>query len=95
MKKDNRKKINPRGRILVGKVIKKDISKTATVQVEHIHFIKKYERQEKRRSKIRVHNPENINANIGDTVRIQETRPLSKTKHFIIIEIIKNEISKR
>jgi len=95
MKKDNRKKINPRGRILVGKVIKKDISKTATIRVEHIHFIKKYERQEKRRSKIRVHNPENINANIGDTVKIQETRPLSKTKHFIIIEIIKNEISKR
>ena len=95
MKKDNRKKINPRGRILVGTVIKKDVFKTATVKVEHSHFIRKYERLEKRKSKIRVHNPENINANIGDTVRIQETRPLSKTKHFIIIEIIKNEISKR
>tara|TARA_Y100000034_G_C6851085_1_gene386140 strand:+ start:1151 stop:1423 length:273 start_codon:yes stop_codon:yes gene_type:complete len=89
MKKNNKKKINPRGRILIGKIIKKDISKTATVQIEHTHFIKKYERQEKRRSKIRVHNPENINANIGDKVRIQETRPISKTKHFMIIEIIK------
>ena len=89
MKKRKKKKINPRGRILVGKIIKKDIFKTATVQVEHIHFIKKYERYEKRRSKIRVHNPENINANIGDTVRIQETRPISKTKHFMVIEIIK------
>jgi len=83
------KKITPRGRILVGKVIKKDISKTATVQVEHTHFIRKYERQETRRSKIRVHNPENIKAKIGDKVKIQETRPISKTKHFIITEIIK------
>lgn len=83
------KKITPRGRILIGKIVKKDISKTATVQIEHSHLIKKYERYEKRRSKIRVHNPENINAEIGNKVKIQETRPLSKTKHFIITEIIK------
>jgi len=83
------KKINPRGRILVGKIIKKDVSKTATVLVEHSHFIKKYERYEKRLSKIHVHNE--MNAQIGDMVKIQETRPISKTKNFIITEIIKNE----
>ena len=83
------KKITPRGRILIGTVIKKDVSKTATVQVEHTHYIKKYERYEKRRSKIRVHNSEEINAQIGNLVRIQETRPISKTKHFTIINIIK------
>ena len=83
------KKINPRGRILVGKIIKKDVSKTATVLVEHSHFIKKYERYEKRLSKIHVHNE--MNAQIGDMVKIQETRPISKTKNFIIAEIIKNE----
>jgi small subunit ribosomal protein S17 len=83
------KKITPRGRVLFGRVIKKDISKTATVQVNHLHYIKKYERFEKRRSKIRVHNPEEINAQIGDDVKIQETRPISKTKHFTITEIIK------
>tara|TARA_Y100000310_G_C20322507_1_gene641419 strand:+ start:85 stop:351 length:267 start_codon:yes stop_codon:yes gene_type:complete len=83
------KKITPRGRILIGELVKKDISKSATVQVEHSHFIKKYERSEKRKSRIRVHNPEEINAQIGDKVKIQETRPISKTKHFIITEIIK------
>ena len=83
------KKIIPRGRILVGTVIKKDVFKTATVQVEHSHFIRKYERLEKRKSKIHVHNPEVINAQIGDIVKIQETRPISKTKNFIITEIIK------
>mgnify|MGYP001576164342 FL=1 len=84
-------KIIPRGRILIGKVIKKDVSKTATVSVEHTHFIRKYERYEKRLSRIRVHNPEEMNAQIGDMVRIQETRPISKTKNFMIIKIIKNE----
>ena len=89
MKKTN--PIIPRGRILIGKVIKKDVSKTATVSVEHTHFIKKYERYEKRLSKIRVHNPEEMNAQIGDLVRIQETRPISKTKNFMIIQVMKNE----
>ena len=88
-------KISPRGRTLTGKVIKKDLFRTATVEVTHRHFIKKYERYEKRRSKLHVHNPENINAQVGNMVKIQETRPISKTKHFIIMEIIKNEISKR
>ena len=83
------KKITPRGRTLTGKLIKQDISKSATVQIEYSLFIKKYERHEKRRSKIRVHNPEEINAKIGDMVKIKETRPISKTKHFIITEIIK------
>ena len=85
------KRITPRGRVLVGKVIKKDVSKTATVLIEHSHFIRKYERYEKRFSKLHVHNPEDINAQIGNIVKIQETRPISKTKHFIITEIIKNE----
>jgi len=85
------KKITPKGRILIGKIIKKDVFRTATVLVNHLHFIRKYERYEKRISKIHVHNPEGINAQVGDKVKIQETRPISKTKHFIIIQVIKNE----
>jgi len=87
------KKITPKGRVLVGKVIKKDVFGTATVLVEHTHFIRRYERYEKRQSKIHVHNPDGINAQIGDKVKIQETRPISKTKNFMIIQIIKNESS--
>jgi small subunit ribosomal protein S17 len=83
------KKISPRGRILKGTLVKRDTFGSATVKVEHIHFIKKYERYEKRNSKIRVHNPKEIDAKVGDIVRIQECRPISKTKHFIITEIIK------
>jgi len=83
------RKITPRGRTLKGNLVKKDAFRSATVSVEHIHYIPKYERYEKKSSKIRVHNPKEIDAKIGDIVKIQECRPISKTKHFIITEIIK------
>lgn len=78
-----------RGRIMKVIVIKKNISKTATVQFEHFHYISKYERYEKRQSRLKVHNPPCIDANIGDTVIIGETKPISKTKHFVILEVVK------
>ena len=73
----------------VGKVIKKDANRTATIEMERRHYIPKYERYEKRRSRLRVHNPTCIDATIGDSVRAMRTRPLSKTKNFVIIEVIK------
>ena len=60
--------------------------KTAAIEFNRLHFLKKYERYEKRRTKLKVHNPECINAKDGDIVRIMECRPLSKTKNFVIIE---------
>jgi small subunit ribosomal protein S17 len=42
-----------------------------------------------RRTRVKAHNPESIDAKEGDTVRIAETRPLSKTKNFVVIEIVK------
>ena len=51
----------------------------------------KFERYEKRRTRIKVHNPECINAKEGDIVKISECRPLSKTKNFVIIENLGKE----
>lgn len=79
-------KLGLRGRFFVGTVVAKDVHKTATVEWPRKYFIPKYERHETRRTRLRVHNPPCINAEIGDSVRIMETRPLSKTKHFVIIE---------
>lgn len=81
----------PRGRTFTGTIIAKDLHKTATVEWTHRHFIQKYERHIKKRTKIHVHNPECINANIGDIVKIAETRPISKTKNFVIIENLGKE----
>jgi len=43
----------------------------------------------KKRSRVAAHNPVCINAKIGDKVRIAECRPISKTKAFVIIEVMK------
>jgi small subunit ribosomal protein S17 len=58
--------------------------KTAIVEWERRYYVPKYERYERRRTKINVHNPDCMNAKAGDIVRITECRPISKTKHFVI-----------
>lgn len=78
-----------RGRVFEGKVIKAIMMKTVTVEWPRIFYMSKYERFEKRRSKVKAHNPQCINAKVGDTVKIAECRPLSKTKNFVILEVVK------
>ncbi|MBI2670734.1 30S ribosomal protein S17 [Candidatus Woesearchaeota archaeon] len=78
-----------RGRTFNGTIIKKDTHKTAVVEWPRLFYLPKYERYEKRRTRVKVHNPPCINADINDKVTIMECRPISKTKKFVIIE--KNE----
>jgi small subunit ribosomal protein S17 len=82
-------KITVRGRIFIGKVISDKAQKTVTVSWPRIKFVKKYERYETKMSKLKAHNPDCIDAQHGDLVRVMETKPISKTKHFVVIEIIK------
>ena len=89
---DKKKKVNRvsiRGRVLVGKVISTKSAKTAKIEFQRIVKLPKYERFEKRRTRLIVHNPEDINAEVGDVVKVIECRPLSKTKNFIIVEKVK------
>ena len=78
--------LSVRGRQFTGVVVSTRMRKTAVIEFERMHFLRKYERYEKRRTKLKVHNPECINAKEGDLVDIMECRPLSKTKNFIIIQ---------
>jgi small subunit ribosomal protein S17 len=75
-----------RGKILEGRVVSAKASKTVIVERNYLHYLPKYERYERRRSRIAAHNPPCINAKEGDWVRIGECRPLSKTKHWVVIE---------
>lgn len=84
-----REKIKVRGNILEGIVVSTKPKNTAIVQREYLKFVPKYERYERRRTKINAHLPEEIEVKVGDKVRIGETRKLSKTKSFIVIEKIK------
>lgn len=91
MKPKNRKRISVRGRVFTGTVLSNAMQKTAVVEWQRIRPIKKYERYEIRRTKIKAHNPESINAQVGDKVRVGETRKLSKTKSFIIMEVLSKD----
>jgi len=75
-----------RGRTFTGVVVSDKMSKTVTVEWTRRNYIQKYERYEKRRTRVKAHNPDEIDAVEGDLVTVKETRPLSKTKHFIIIK---------
>ena len=75
-----------RGRQFTGVVISAKMHSTATVEWVRTVHIPKYERYEKKRSKIKAHNPRCINAVDGDLVKLMGCRPLSKTKNFVIIE---------
>lgn len=77
------------GKEFVGVVISDKAHKTVTVEWERRRLIPKYERYERRYSRVYAHNPLSLNARHGDTVRIKETRPLSKTKNFVVVEIVK------
>ena len=83
--------VKVRGRTFTGTVVSDKMQKTATIEWPRRKFNKKYERFEVRRTRVKAHNPESINAKTGDFVKIAETRPLSKTKNFVIIEIIKKK----
>ena len=80
--------VKTRGRAYVGRVLSTKMRHTAIIWWERKTFIKKYERYEKSSTKVKAHNPPCINAKEGDMVRIVECRPLSKTKNFIITEIL-------
>ncbi len=82
-------KLSVRGKILEGKVVSVKSAKTAIVERHYFHYLPKYERYERRHSRIAAYNPECIAAKEGDVVRIAECRPLSKTKAFVIIEVVK------
>lgn len=78
-----------RGKSLTGKVVSAKMHRSAVIEWERRVLIPKFERYTKKTSKISVHNPDEINAQEGDFVRVKETRPISKTKNFVITEIIK------
>jgi len=77
-----------RGNIFEGKVVSAKANKTVTVERELIQYIPKYERYKKIRSRVKAHNPISMNAKEGDLVKIGETRRISKTKSFIVMEIL-------
>lgn len=75
------------GRTLVGKVVSDKMQKTIVVMVERTVRHPKYGKILKRKTKLQAHD-ENQVCKIGNIVKIRESRPISKIKSWVLVEVI-------
>lgn len=78
----------------VGTVVSDKMQKTVIVRIMHLSKNPKYGKITKKYNKFKVHD-EKTCAKLGDTVRIIETRPLSKDKRFRIAEVLKKAVAEK
>jgi small subunit ribosomal protein S17 len=84
------KKLKLRGRTFEGEVVKV-LSGRVTIQFERMLKLPKYERYEKRKTKIHARLPDCMSDDValGDRIQVAETRPISKTIHFVVTKVIR------
>lgn len=78
-------------KVYTGRVVSDKMDKTITVMIETHKKHTLYGKRVKYSKKFKAHDEQN-EAKIGDIVRIMETRPLSATKHFRLVEIIEKAV---
>jgi small subunit ribosomal protein S17 len=88
-------KLKMRGRTFQGEVVKK-LPGRVTIQFERMLRLPKYERYEKRKTKIHARLPDCMGdeVNVGDLVEIAETRPISKMIHFVVSKVVRKKEAK-
>ena len=74
-------------RTKVGRVVSNKMDRTVVVSVERLRRHAIYKRVVRLSSKFKAHDEEN-SARVGDTVRIEESRPLSREKRWTVVEIV-------
>jgi small subunit ribosomal protein S17 len=80
-----------RRKVRIGRVVSDKMDKTIVVSVETYKRDTKYGKRVKYTKKFKVHDEEN-QAKVGDTVKIMETRPLSRDKCWRLLEIVEEAI---
>merc|ERR1711863_12854 len=89
-------KVSIRGRILTGVVAKLKMNRTAVIRRDYLHYVKKYNRFEKRHKNMSVHlSPCFRDVKVGDTATVGECRPLSKTVKFNTLKITRASGNKK
>ncbi len=83
-------KLKIRGRVFEGKVEKK-FPRRVVIEFERMIYVRKYERYAKEKTRIHARLPDCMKeeVNVGDIIKVQECRPLSKIIHFVVIKKIK------
>ena len=71
----------------IGRVVSDKMDKTVVVAIEEITAHPVYGRRIRRTKKLKAHDEEN-QARAGDTVRVMETRPISREKRWRVVEIV-------
>ncbi|AIQ76699.1 MULTISPECIES: 30S ribosomal protein S17 [Paenibacillus] len=74
-------------KVLIGKVVSDKMDKTIVVAVETYKKHNLYHKRIKSTKKFKAHDEGNV-AKIGDTVKLMETRPLSKDKRWRLVEVV-------
>lgn len=87
--------VSIRGRILQGRVKSAKMQRTIIVRRDYLHYVRKYQRFEKRHTNIPAHCPPCFRVKAGDTVTIGQCRPLSKTIRFCVIRIDKSQTRRK
>ena len=82
------KLVGTRGRIFQGTVVKK-FDRRAVVEFERTVKVHKYERFMRKKTRLHSRIPEGMTVNVGDYVKVQECRPLSKITHSVVIEVLR------
>ena len=80
-----------RRKVYTGRVVSDKMDKTITVLVETYKVHPLYKKRIKRSKKFKAHDENNV-AKVGDIVRIMETRPLSATKRFRLLEVVEEAV---
>ncbi len=70
-----------------GVVVSSGMDKTIVVRIDAVRSHQKYRKVVRRSSKLHAHDEHNV-AGVGDVVRVVETRPLSATKHWRLLEVL-------
>ena len=85
MERNNRK-------VYTGTVVSTKMDKTITVAIDTYRKDRLYGKRVKQTAKFHAHD-ENNEAGLGDIVKIMETRPLSATKNFRLVEIVEKKVN--
>lgn len=79
--------MRPKQKTLVGTVVSDKMDKTVVVTVASSKQHRLYHKTLRRTTRYKAHDPENV-CKLGDTVRLVETRPISKEKRWRVVEIL-------
>lgn len=75
----------------VGTIVSDKMQKTVVVEIARLVRHLSYNRMVRRKTRVKAHDEQNV-CRVGDTVRVMETRPLSKDKRWRVVEVLEKAV---